>query len=436
LPVLLHATAPSDRPLLTTRRWLAVLQPILRRTSYLALLDEHPPALARLVEVVTRSALLAERLAAHPVLLDELLDQRTGGPLPDRTELTAACQHCLTHDDDEAALYALNDLRQQVSFRIALSILDQRLPPAAATAHLAALADAVVGAVLALARRQLDTTHGAFPTARFLIVGYGSLGGEEPGFGSDLDLVFLYDAPSGAESTGLRPLDAHRWHARLAQKIIALLSSVTGAGRLYETDMRLRPDGSKAVLVSTMFQYADYQRERAWTFEHQALVRARPIAGDETLADEFETIRRTILTRSRDAQTVKREVSDMRLKMRRELDRSTADTFDLKQGEGGLVDLEFTLQTLVLCNAHTHPELTTPRATTRLIEAMHHARLLDASTTQALQQAHTHLLARSLACTLDRRPRQVPYDAPLEDARAAVRAAWIKQHEIDIVGSK
>jgi len=435
LPVLLHATAPSDRPLLTTRRWLAVLQPILRRASYLALLDEHPPALARLVEVVTRSALLAERLAAHPVLLDELLDQRTGGPLPDRAELTATCQHCLSHDDDEAALYTLNDLRQQVSFRIALGVLDQRLSPIAATAHLAALADAVVGAVLALARRQLETTHGALQGARFLIVAYGSLGGEEPGFGSDLDLVFLYDAPPGAESRGLRPLDAHRWHARLAQKIIALLGSVTGAGRLYETDMRLRPDGSKAVLVSTVSQYTDYQRERAWTFEHQALVRARPIAGDDTLADEFETIRHAILSRSRDHQAVKRDVLDMRLKMRRELDRSTADTFDLKQGEGGLIDLEFILQALVLCNAHAHPELTMPRATTQLIEAMHHARVLDASTTQALHQAHTHLLARSLACTLDRRPRQSSCDAPLQQARAAVRAAWVKQHETDIVFS-
>jgi len=424
LPVLLHATAPSDRPLLTTRRWLAVLHPILRRTSYLALLDEHPPALARLVEVVTRSALLAERLAAHPVLLDELLDLRSAGTLPTHAELTAACQHCRSHDDDEAALYALNDLRQQVSFRIALAVLDQRLAASTATAHLAALADAIVAATLALARRQLEATHGAFADARFLIVGYGSLGGEEPGFGSDLDLVFLYDAPPDAHSHSPRPLDAHRWHTRLAQKLIALLGSVTGAGRLYETDMRLRPDGSKAILVSSIAQYADYQCERAWTWEHQALVRARPIAGDGGLADAFDRIRHTTLARPRDHQSVLRDVAHMRLKMRRELDRSTADHFDLKQGEGGLIDLEFILQALVLSHAHAHPELTQPRASSRLIEAMQHTRLLDTATTHALQQAHTHLLTRSLACTLDRRPRRAACDAALEHARASVRAAW------------
>jgi len=213
--------------------------------------------------------------------------------------------------------------------------------------------------------------------------------------------------------------------------LIALLGSVTGAGRLYETDMRLRPDGSKAILVSTVSQYAEYQRERAWTFEHQALVRARPIAGDDTLADEFETIRRAILTCARDHQAVKRAVLDMRLKMRREHNRSTPEIFDLKQGEGGLVDLEFTLQSLVLCNAHAHPALTQPRASSHLIEAMRAAKILDAPTTHALQQAHACLLARSLFCTLDRRPRQTRCDARLEDARAAVRAVWIVQHETE-----
>jgi len=431
LPVLLHATAPSDRPLLSTRRWLAVLHPILRRTSYLALLDEHPPALARLVEVVTRSALLAERLAAHPVLLDELLDLRTAGTLPNRAELSAACQHCLTHEDDEAALYALNDLRQQVSFRIALAVLDQRLPAAAATAHLAALADAIVSASLALARRQLDASHGAFPGARFLIVGYGSLGGEELGFGSDLDLVFLYDAPPEAQAPGPRPLDAHRWHTRLAQKLLALLSSVTGAGRLYDTDMRLRPDGSKAILVSNVTGYADYQRERAWTFEHQALVRARSIAGDAGLADEFEGIRHSILSRPREPEMVRKEVADMRLKMRRELDRSTPETFDLKQGEGGLIDLEFILQALVLNHAGQHPDLLVSRASAGLLAAMQAAGLMTERTYQALMNAHARLLSLGLTCTLDRRPRQVPYGPDLDRARDTVMAVWRQSLDAD-----
>jgi len=283
---------------------------------------------------------------------------------------------------------------------------------------------AIVAATLALARRQLDTTHGAFPDARFLIVGYGSLGGEEPGFGSDLDLVFLYDAPPDAQSPGPRPLDAHRWHTRLAQKLIALLGSVTGAGRLYETDMRLRPDGSKAILVSTLTQYADYQRERAWTWEHQALVRARAIAGDAALADEFEAIRHTVLSRPRERQSVMQEVADMRLKMRHELDRSTPEIFDLKQGEGGLIDLEFILQTLVLNHASQHPELLVPRASAGLLAAMQAAGLMTEPTCAALMDAHTLLLSLGLTCTLDRRQRQAPYGPDLDRARNAVSAAW------------
>jgi len=424
LPVLLHASATGKRSLLTVRRWLDLLHNLLRRTSYLALLDEQPAALARLVEVVTRSAFLAERLAAHPLLLDELLDVRSNDALPGRAQMLVACHECLHHEDDETALYALNELRQQVSFRIALAVQDQRLAPIAATAHLAALADAVIAAVLVLARRQLVVNHGQIESARFLILGYGSLGGEEPGFGSDLDLVFLYDAPPEVSSNGPRPLDAARWHARLAQRIIALIGSVTGAGRLYDIDMRLRPDGRQAMLVSTLAGYAHYQEGRAWTWEHQALVRARAVAGDATLAAEFETVRARILGRVREPGALMREVVEMRLKMRRGLDRSTAESFDLKQGEGGLIDLEFILQTLVLRYACQYPELLRPRASAGLLTAMQATGCLPAQTVASLMRAHQQFLASSLTCTLDRRPRQVPYSADLNHARDAVRTVW------------
>jgi len=377
------------------------------------------------VEVLARSAFLSERLAAHPLLLDELLDTRSSHALPGRNDILARCHQCLQGgDDDESALYQLNEIRQQLSFRIALAVLDQRLPPAVATCYLAWLAEAVVDVVLHLARRQLETAHGTLPGARFLIVGYGSLGGEELGFGSDLDLVFLYAAPPEVQSAGPRPLDAARWHARLAQKIIALLGSVTGAGRLYDIDMRLRPDGNQAILVSTMQGYAHYQSERAWTFEHQALVRARPVAGDDALADEFAAIRSAILTRMREPGTVRREVAEMRLKMRQALDRSTPDLFDLKQGAGGLIDLEFILQALVLSHACQHLDLLPPRASAGLLEALQAAGVLPVETAQALAHSHRLLLASSLACTLDRRPRQVPYDHALNHARDVVCAAW------------
>jgi len=423
MPVLVQASAPSPQPLQAVRRLLALLHNILRRSSYLALLDEHPPALARLVDVVTRSALLAERLAAHPLLLDELLDARAGGPPPERALFERACR-AVTAQDTEAALFQLNEIRQQLSFRVALAALDRRQPAQDGTRQLAWLADAVVETVLALARRELDSVHGTIRGASFAVLGYGSLGGEELGFGSDLDLVFLYDAPAEAQSDGARPLDAPRWFARLAQKIVALLGAVTGAGRLYDIDVRLRPDGGKGLLVSTLASYDDYQRERAWTWEHQALVRARCVAGDAALREAFERIRAGTLARVRDAARLREDVVAMRQRMRDELDRSTDALFDLKQGDAGLVDLEFLLQYLVLRDAAAHPALLVPRATPMLIDALAGAAVLDAGTADALRGAHACLLAIGLDCTLDRRPRLAPPGETLAGARDAIREAW------------
>ncbi len=422
MPVLLQATSASTEPVLALRRLLALLHNILRRASYLALLDEEPAALARLVDVVTRSALLAERLAAHPLLLDELLDSRAEGPLPERSLFAAACTRCLDHADIEPALYALNELRQTLSFRIALATLDGRQPAQASTRQLAWLADAVVDVVQALALREMRAAHGDLPGARFAVLGYGSLGGEELGFGSDLDLVFLYDADLDAASDGARALDAGRWFARLAQKIVALLGTVTGAGRLYDVDVRLRPDGGQGLLVSTLASYSEYQRERAWTWEHQALVRARCISGDESLCADFEAVRDGVLARVRARDALRKDIGDMRARMRAELDRSNAERFDLKQGEGGLVDLEFLIQFLVLRDAARFPALLAPRATSLQLQALRDCGLLDAASVAALAEAHAVLLSASLACSLDRRRRRVPQDAQIAAARETIRA--------------
>lgn len=423
MPVLLQASAPADRPLEAIRRLLALLHNVLRRSSYLALLDEQPGALARLVDLMTRSAFLAERVAMHPLLLDELLDARIEGPLPGRAQLHAACQAALARDDVEAALYALNEVRQTLSFRIALAMLDGRQGAQDSARQLAWLADGVVAAVLELARRGMHDSHGRIDGATFAVLGYGSLGGEELGVGSDLDLVFLYDAPPSAQSDGPRPLDAIRWHARLAQKIVALLGTVTGAGRLYEVDIRLRPDGASGLLVSSLGSYDDYQRERAWTWEHQALVRARAVAGDASLVAEFERVRAAALGRLREADSLRDDIVSMRQRMRAELDRSRDGVFDLKQGEGGLVDLEFLVQYLVLREAHAMPALLLPRATPALLDALCGAGMLADDTCSGLREAHATLLGLGLAQTLDRRPRLVPDSRRLQDARASVRAA-------------
>ena len=280
--------------------------------------------------------------------------------------------------------------------------------------------------MLVLAQHEVASTHGVVEGARFAVLGYGSLGGEELGFGSDLDLVFLYDAPrhaGEAYSNGARPLDATRWFARLAQKIVALLGAVTAAGRLFDVDVRLRPDGAKGLLVSSLASFSEYQRDRAWTWEHQALVRARFVAGDAALHTDFERVRGDTLARSREPGRVREDVVAMRRRMRAELDRSDAAMFDLKQGEGGLVDLEFLLQALVLEHAQVQRGLLGPRNTPGLVEAMRSTGIFDAATEAALMEAHATLLARGLDCTLDRRPRRLPPDAQIEAAREAIRVA-------------
>ena len=224
VPALLGAAARSAQPDAALKRVLALLQAILRRASYLALLDEQPSALARLVDVLARSALLAERLALYPLLLDELLDARVSGPLPDKQSLHAECNRALDGGDAESTLRELNERRLALSFRIAMAALDRRQPARESTRQLAWLADEVVRVVLRTAEDEVAAAHGRVPQGRFAVIGYGSLGGEELGFGSDLDLVFLYDAPTDAQSDGARPLEAGRWYARLAQKIVGRLS--------------------------------------------------------------------------------------------------------------------------------------------------------------------------------------------------------------------
>lgn len=428
LPALLHAATRSPQPDAALRRVLGLLQAILRRTSYLALLDEQPSALTRLVNVLARSALLSERLVAFPLLLDELLDTRVAGPLPDVQDMHDACAAALAIDDPEAALRALNETRLALSFRMALAFHDGRQRAVDCTRQLAQLADAVVVTVLEMVRADLATAHGQVPGGRFAIIGYGSLGGLELGFGSDLDLVFLYDHPRDAEeSDGPRPLESGRWFARLAQKAMALLSAVTAAGRLYDIDVRLRPDGGKGALVSSLASYAEYQRERAWTWEHQALVRARGIAGDASLLADFEQVRAATLVRPRDRGTLYADVLKMRARMRTELDRSDAARLDLKQGAGGLVDLEFVLQTGVLGGAAQQPALCGPRATPQLIDALAASGWLPTATAAALHEAHAGLLDAGLSCTLDRRPRITAPTEEIEIARAAITAAAVAQ---------
>ena len=427
LPLLIEGAAACVAPDVCLERLIRLVHSVLRRSAYLTLLEEQPAARRRLVDLFADSALLAERVIAYPLLLDDLIDPRVDASMPGRADLDAELERRLAHldvDDAEAEIEVLQEEKQSATFRIGLA--NSRNADAIATSRaLSDVADAIIARTLSLAKRDVARRHGRLPPgSRLAVIGYGSLGGAELGFSSDLDLVFVYDdAIAAVESDGERPLEGSRYVARLAQRVVHWLTVQTHAGRLYEVDIRLRPDGGKGLLVVSLDAFSAYQRERAWIWEQQALVRARGIAGDAATIAQFAQRRAAVLAMPRDPEAVREQVTTMRARWRGERDRSTATMLDLKQGAGALLDIEFLLQALVLMHAHAHPDLLAEGNTAALIDAAAAARVLDEAAATALAAAHADLLARSLACTLDGRPRLVARDAALERHTAAVLAS-------------
>ena len=285
IPALFAAAAQSSAPSACIVRLLGLVSAVARRSAYLALLDEQPVALKRLTAVFAASALLADRVIAHPLLLDELFDDRSEGPPPGREEIEAEMRRRLDSVPDqdlEREIDMVQEQRLAALFRIGLAFLGKRIDAVQTARSLALVAEAVLSTVLRIAERDLIAAHGRIDGrlgegVGMAVIGYGSLGGIELGFGSDLDLVFVYDGTHTAlESDGAKPLEGARYYGRLAQRFVHLLTMPTRSGRLYEIDIRLRPDGGKGLLVPSLEAYVPYQQERAWTWEHQALVRARP----------------------------------------------------------------------------------------------------------------------------------------------------------------
>lgn len=427
MPLLFDAARDSNAPVACLLRLCRLMQTVARRSSYLALLEEQPGARKRLAHLFGDSAFLAERVIAQPLLLDDVLDARIDQLPLKRADISteiARVLDTLEEREAEAELDRINEFRASTAFRLGLAFNDGRADATATARRLAALAESVVMAVTALAERELGAQHGRLPGegSGFAVLGYGSLGGEELGFASDLDLVFVYDGRRAqVMSDGLRPLEGVRWYQRLAQRVMNWLTVLTRGGRLYEVDARLRPDGSKGLLVSSLDSFVAYQRGRAWTWEHQALLRARAIAGDTCLNAELAKARREILAVPRDPASVREEVSSMRRRWRAERDRSDVAQMDLKQGHGGLLDIEFALQGLVLAHASRLPELLWVTANPGLIEACHRTRLLGDAQAATLSEAHAELLQRALACTLDLRSRLTLRDASLQQLCEGVR---------------
>lgn len=384
-------------------RLIAFLQAISGRSAYVALLAEKPQVAARLVQLFAQSAWLAQLITCTPMLLDELLDVRRLALPNDFQSLQKEAQAEFAtgeNDDLEQAFELLISFKHSVQLRLAVGFLQGHIDAVGALRALSDLADVLIRRVLDIAWRELARSVGLPGGCKqagqgFAILAYGSLGGRELNFASDLDLVFVFDAKRAeAETEGGKSIDGQRFYVRLAQRVISLLTSQTRFGALYAIDTRLRPNGNKGLLVTTFDSYRDYQRNEAWLWEHQALVRARCCAGDEHLARDFQALRQEILSQARPPDKVRREIGQMRERMRTELDRSRGELMDLKQGRGGLVDIEFALQERLFTQA---PAARYPSESEHLIPQY----------LPELAPTHRRLLELGLRATLELRPRLV-----------------------------
>jgi glutamate-ammonia-ligase adenylyltransferase len=348
LPQLVDEATRHPGPDATLERMLKLLESIATRSAYLSLLLEYPQAIERLAQLASASPWAAEYLARHPVLLDELLDTRILYAAPDREELASQLRAQLDElaGDTERQMETLRHFKQAQVIHLAAQDLGGTLPLEALSDHLSDLACIILAEVLRLAWESLKTRHREAP--RFAIIGYGKLGGKELGYATDLDIIFLYDDEAP---------EAPVQYARLAQRISGWLTRMTPGGILYETDLRLRPDGASGLLVSPLAAFEAYQRNKAWPWEHQALTRARFAAGDRELGERFERLRVEMLRTPRDLEVLRREVAAMRTKMLEGHPNRSA-LFDIKHDRGGLVDVEFIVQFLVLGYACEHAELT------------------------------------------------------------------------------
>lgn len=434
VPLVLLESSRTDHPVAVLRRIIDIIRAIKRRTSYLALLLEYPAALAHLARLAYASPWIASFLAQHPVLLDELLDARTLYRPPSREALADDIGRRLSQapaDDLESQIEALCIFKQIHVLRVAAADVSGALPLMRVSDYLSDIAETVIHAVVNLAWEHLVERHGS-PVSRlgdtpcergFAVIAYGKLGGLELGYGSDLDLVFLHAGVDGQTHGGPRPIDNAQFYNRLGQRVIHLLTSHTRAGRVYEIDTRLRPSGISGILVRHIDAFRDYQLNEAWTWEHQALIKARAVCGDEEIGVRFGAIRAEALARRRPGKKLLAEVADMRRRMRRELYRPEPGIFDLKHSPGGMVDIEFLVQALVLLLAHRHRELVRWTDNVRLIQTLIGAAVLDEYTAHVLKHAYLIYRAAAHQLSLQEQPSRVPQEK-FERLQQRIHQIW------------
>jgi glutamate-ammonia-ligase adenylyltransferase len=435
MPRLLAMVVQCHEPQLALERTLAVVGRILRRSAYVSLLNENRLAARRLVRLCESSSYVAAQIARYPVLLDELLEPRTETQRIEKAEFAAELEARFAHlheQDSEARMEALAQFQRANLFRIAVADFSGTMPIMKVSDSLTFLAEAVLDYALESAWRDLTARHGEphyeidgdRRAAGFGVVAYGKFGGLELSYGSDLDLVFLHDSRGSRQMTdGDKPLDNAMFFGRLVRRLVHFLTTQTSSGAMYEIDTRLRPEGRKGILVTSTDAFERYQEEHAWTWEHQALLRARAVAGSEAVSRDFGRIRAQTLMSQVRLDSLRDDVIAMRARMRRELDRSESGRFDLKHGRGGIGDIEFVVQYLVLRNARSYPAVIRYSDNIRQIAALTAVGRLDVQTAARLQEAYREFRRRLHHLTLNERPPFVG-DEELARERALVAAVW------------
>jgi glutamate-ammonia-ligase adenylyltransferase len=419
LPAAIRAALQTPAPQLTAVRLLDLIETIAQRSAYLALLAEYPDTLARVARMVAASPWAAQYLNQHPLLLDSLIDWRTLLEPLDfaqiARQLTADLDACNLPDgspDIERQMNLMRDVQRQASFQLLAQDLEGELTVEALGDQLSALADMLLAETIRRVWPLVNKRADAEP--HFAVIAYGKLGGKEIGYASDLDLVFLFDDPRD---------DAAEVYAKLGRRMTSWLSTMTSSGRLYEIDLRLRPDGDAGLLAVSVEAFEQYQSRHAWAWEHQAITRARYAAGDTTVGARFESIRADVLVQSRDLAALRSEVLAMRDKISAGHPNHSGD-FDLKHDRGGMVDVEFVTQYLVLCYSPTHRVLVNNLGNIALLRLAGEAGLIPAELAQRAGDAYRTLRRAQHALRLQGVEKARVPQARLAEERAAVTALW------------
>lgn len=433
MPKLLELICNDKHALIILSRILPLLVNIVSRTTYLELLLEYPTALKQLIRLCSASPMISEQLAHYPILLDELIDihslYQTVAPNEYKSELYQYLLR-IEVDDEEQQLEALRQFKQMQLLHIAAADVEHVLNTMKVSDHLTYVAESLLDFVVQMAWNQMIARYGkpAHLTDNqkgLVIIAYGKLGGWELGYGSDLDLVFLHDCPVDSITDGDKQIDSRQFYLRLVQRIIHLFNVRTSFGILYEVDVRLRPQGDAGLLACSLSAFYDYQMNEAWTWEHQALVRARAVYGEIKLIKRFNEIRHTVLCKNREERVLKTEVREMREKMRAHLGTTAPHQFNLKIDAGGIGDIEFLSQYLVLNYAHQYPKMTTWSDNVRILELAANYQIMDNLEAQQLTKAYIDMRNEIHQLSLQLLPSIVD-DSCFKSEKEIVNQSWLK----------